>query len=57
MGSNEGISREISEPVTAASTLMGICYPSAGRQLSVRHKASFCFTVQLDREPAKEKTT
>lgn len=50
--------REISEAVTTARALMGNLLPfRRPAAVTVRHKPSFCFTVQLDREPAKEKTT
>ena len=58
MGSNEGMLREISEAVRAARALMGNLLPfRRPAAVTVRDKPSFCFTVQLDREPAKEKRT
>lgn len=49
--------REISEAVTAAGALMSNVLPFRRvAAVTARHKPSFCFTVQLDREPAKEKT-
>jgi len=50
--------RVMSEAVTVAHALMGNPLPF-GRQaaVTVRPQPPFCFTVQLVRDPTKEKTT